>query len=106
MTLQQSVNQVLSIAGLLGRGIKSNVEETAKAQAKEQAVTKKAQEALKKEQERRRKTRRNFLDYMKDEPTNLGVSFGELESSVQKELAKSYTKTQRKKIMDRMDAMK
>jgi uncharacterized membrane protein YheB (UPF0754 family) len=106
MTIQQSVNQVLSIAGLLGRGIKSNVEETAKAKTKEEAVTKKAQDALKKEQERRRKTRRNFLNYMKEEPTNLGVKFGELDVSLQKELAKDYTKSQRKKIMDRMDAMK
>lgn len=106
MTLQQSVNQVLSIAGLLGRGIKSNVEEAAKIKTREEAATKKAQEALMKEQERRRKTRRNFLDYMKDEPTSWGVKFGELGKAQQKELAKTYTKSQRKKIMDRMDAMK
>ena len=105
MTIQQSVNQVLSIAGLLGRGINSNVEETVKAKTKEEAVTKKAQEALKKEQERRRKTRRNFLDYVKDTEINVkGWTVKDLPKAQQQEYLKTFNKYQRKKIMDEIDA--
>ena len=66
-----------------------------------------AQEALKTEQTRTRKTRRNFLDYIKDEPTSLGVTFGELDPGLQKKLAAAgYSKSERQKIMNRKDAEK
>ena len=58
---------------------------------------------LTKAQEAKRKSRRNFLDYMKDEPTSLGGTFGELSPKIQKELAKSYSKYQREQIMNRKD---
>ena len=63
----------------------------------------KAQEMLKTKQEEKRKTRRNFLDYMKDEPTSLGATFGELDPALQKKIASQYSKSARKKIMDRKD---
>lgn len=63
----------------------------------------KAQETLKTKQEEKRKTRRNFLDYMKDEPTSLGSSFGELDPALQKKIASQYSRAERKKIMDRKD---
>ena len=64
---------------------------------------KKAQEAVKVKQEETRKTRRNFLDYMKDEPTSLGGTFKELDPALQKKIISQYSKAERKKIMDRKD---
>ena len=64
----------------------------------------KAKEAVQVKQAAKRKTRRNFLDYMKDEPTSLGGTFGELDPKLQKQIAKQYTKAQKKQIMDRKDA--
>lgn len=104
--IQSRINQVISLAGMLGRGVRTEAERAERLQVKAEATEKKAQEALKKEQERKRKTRRNFLQYMQDEPTNLGVKFGQLPKATQKELAKEYTKKQRKEIMDRKDAVK
>lgn len=63
----------------------------------------KAQETLQTKQEEKRKTRRNFLDYMKDEPTSLGGTFGELDPALQKKIANQYSKSARKKIMNRKD---
>lgn len=64
---------------------------------------KKATEELKVKQEERRKSRRKFIDFMKDEPTSLGGTFGELDPKLQKMIASQYSKSQRKAIMDRKD---
>lgn len=63
-----------------------------------------AKQALAVAQEQKRNTRRKFTDYMKDEPTSLGPSFGELDPNLQKAIAKQYTSKERKSIMDRKDA--
>ena len=47
--------------------------------------------------------RRRFLDYIKNEPTNLGVTIGQLDPKMQKEIAKSYSKGERRRIMDKED---
>ena len=65
-----------------------------------------AQEALTTEQARVRNTRRNFLDYINDEPTSLGVPFGQLDPKLQKKLAATYSKSERQKVMNRKDAEK
>lgn len=70
---------------------------------------KKAQEAwerTKAEQAARRKSRRKFIDYIKDEPTSLGATVGELDPRIQKEILKSYSRADRKKIMKEKDAAK
>lgn len=104
MSIQSNVNQVISIAGLLGRrGQQFEQEQIKQRRAAEEL---KARASLVKEQTRQRKTRRNFLQYMQDEPTNLGVKFGQLPISAQKELAKEYTPSQRRTIMNRKDEMK
>ena len=64
----------------------------------------KAQEATQAKQEERRKGRRVFKEYLADEPTNLGVSFGELSPNIQNEILKSYSSSERKAIMNRKDA--
>lgn len=66
--------------------------------------TEAAKQALAIAQEQKRNTRRKFTDYMKDEPTSLGYSFGELDPKLQKAIAKQYTSKERKAIMDRKDA--
>ena len=70
---------------------------------------KKAQEAwekIKAEQAAKRKSRRKFIDYIKDEPTSLGTTVGELDPRVQKEILKSYSRSERKAIMKAKDAAK
>lgn len=73
------------------------------ADKKTQEAETKAQEMLKTKQEEKRKTRRNFLDYMKDEPTSLGGTFKELDPALQKKIISQYSKAERKKMMDRKD---
>lgn len=80
-------------------------QENLNALAKQQEEERKAQEAMTAKQEERRKGRRKFSDYIADEPTSLGVPFGQLDPKVQQELLKSYSKAERKSIMDRKDAM-
>lgn len=63
----------------------------------------KAQENLAVKQNEKRNTRRNFLDYMRDEPISLGGAFGELDIKLQKKIAQQYSKAEKKKIMDRKD---
>jgi hypothetical protein len=66
-------------------------------------MSEKATGVLSAKQEEKRKTRRNFLDYIKEEPTSLGGTVGELDPKLQKAIAKNYSKSERKKIMDRKD---
>jgi hypothetical protein len=62
----------------------------------------KAQNNLQAKQAEKRSSRR-FMDYLKDEPTSLGVNVGALSKSAQKEIAKNYTKAERTRIMNAKD---
>lgn len=53
-----------------------------------------------------KKKRRRFIDYLKSQPTSLGGKVGDLPANLQKEIAATYSKTQRAKIMDAADAAK
>lgn len=64
----------------------------------------KAQEHLAVKQEEKRNTRRNFLDYIKNEPTSFGGSVGELDPKIQKQIKAAYSKSERQRIMNRKDA--
>lgn len=64
---------------------------------------KNAQQSLAVKQNEKRSTRRNFLEYLKEEPTSLGLSVGQLGKSAQKYIADQYNKKERKEIMDRKD---
>ena len=112
MSIQSSINQVLSLAGTLG-ALKGKIDKQAAAKTKAAAGTKPkktevaettATTSLTTAQEGKRKTRRNFLDYMRDEPTSLGVTFGQLDKKLQREIAKNYSSSERRRIMDRKDA--
>lgn len=51
------------------------------------------------------KTRRNFMDYLRNQPSSIG-NVGDLPPEVQKQIAKSYNPAQRKKLMDQEDEKK
>lgn len=46
--------------------------------------------------------RRNFMEYLKKQPSNLGT-VGDLPENVQKKIAKQYTPRMRKQLMDKID---
>lgn len=55
-------------------------------------------------QSKAKRTQRNFVrDYLSKMPTSLGGTVGDLPENFQKQIASQYSKSQRKKIMDRMD---
>lgn len=68
-----------------------------------EAAATKAQEATQAAQNERRSGRRKFSDYLASEPTSLGGKVGDLPKEMQQEIAKQYTKSQRKALMDRKD---
>lgn len=47
--------------------------------------------------------RRYFMDYLRNEPTSLGGTVGELDPNLQKTIAGQYNRSQRKALMDRID---
>lgn len=62
-----------------------------------------AQQKTKQVQEAKQKQRRNFMTYLAKQPTSLGGTVGDLPKKMQQEIAKGYTPSQRKTMMDRMD---
>lgn len=62
-----------------------------------------ARKRVKQAQEAKKKQRRNFMDYLSKQETSLGGTVGDLPVSMQKQIAKTYTKSQRRTMMDRMD---
>lgn len=74
---------------------------TKSAQAARQAMQRMRQLGM--EQIDQNRTRRSFMDYLKNQQSSLG-KVGDLPPEVQKTIAKSYTPAQRKKIMDAEDA--
>lgn len=67
------------------------------------------QEAMNKvgrKQERQLKQKRNFMSYLKDQPTSFGGNVGDLPLKMQKAIAKQYSPAERKKLMNQMDKEK
>lgn len=97
MSIQGSVNQVISSIGAaasISKGIKLQRDKV------KQEV---AQKQMKQQQEAKKTQRRNFMDYISSMPTSLGGTVGQLPKDMQKQIASTYTKSQRKTMMDRMD---
>ena len=78
------------------------VEQQRRMSAEEAAA--KAEKAMADAQTEKRKGRRRFSEYLALEPTGYGVTVGQLPKNLQKELAKQYSKAERKELMDRRDA--
>lgn len=53
-----------------------------------------------------KKARRNFMDYLKNMETNLGGTVGGLPKDAQKQIAKNYSSSERRKIMNEADRQK
>lgn len=53
-----------------------------------------------------REKRRNFMDYLRSEPTSLGGNVGELPTHLQEQIASQYSRSERKALMDRVDREK
>lgn len=52
--------------------------------------------------EAKKAQRRDFMEYLKKQPSSLGV-IGDLDPALQKKIAKQYTPSMRKRIMDAAD---
>lgn len=50
-----------------------------------------------------KRTRRNFMDYLRRTETSLGGKVGEFAPDIQKQIASQYSPKQRKALMDQMD---
>lgn len=105
MIVQSSINQTLSVAQSLALRKRSEEQRSELIQAKKTKETERAQAALKKAQEEKRTSRRNFAVYMQNEPTSFG-KFKDLPANVQKEVLKQYSKSQRQTIMNKIDAQR
>jgi hypothetical protein len=46
------------------------------------------------------------MSYLQKQPTSFGGTVGELPTNIQKQIASQYSKSERKKLMDTMDAQK
>lgn len=111
--IQNAINQTIGTAGIVAR-LSPNLEKKAelrKLEKKEKILQERLrmQKAMKKvanKQDAKQKQKRNFMSYLKEQPTNLGGTVGELPLNIQKQLAKQYSASQRKKLMDTMDKEK
>lgn len=117
--IQSSINSVIGSASKAVMAVKGYQELKARkaAQAEKVAVSQnkmagsspQAQAAQTAKQsaanaiEAKKTQRRNFMEYLKNEPTSLGGTVGQLPPAMQKQVASQYTKSQRRSMMDRMD---
>lgn len=97
--IQSGINRTLGMAAAGAVAYKAKKEAANKLIAKQEAAT----EKVKQIQEAKTKQRRNFMDYLSKMPTSLGGTVGELPKDVQKTIASTYSKSQRRTLMDRMD---
>jgi Mg/Co/Ni transporter MgtE len=93
MSIQSKINSALASTTGAIYGIKIKLKDR---QTKAMKIVDEVKEAQKNQ-------RRNFMDYLKKLPTNYGVNVGSLSPDVQKKIAKTYTPSQRRKIMNEMD---
>lgn len=95
-TFQSAWNSALGSIATAGTVMKKGLA------LKQEEAMKKAEE-VKQAKATQKTKRRNFMNYLKNEPTSLGGTVGELPVEVQKKIAAQYTKSQRKALMDRVD---
>lgn len=62
-----------------------------------------AMDRMIKQQEAKKTQRRNFMSYLAQQSTSLGVTVGDLSPDTQKQIASQYSKSQRRTMMNRMD---
>lgn len=99
MSFQGNINRVLGMAAAGATAYKAKAATANKLLEKQ----KQAVDKVKQVQQAKKTQRRNFMAYLGKMETSLGGTVAELPKSVQHEIAKTYTRSQRKTIMDRMD---
>ena len=99
MSFQGDINRVLGMAAVGATAYKAKVAAANKLLEKQEQ----AAEKVKQVQQAKKTQRRNFMAYLGKMETSLGGTVAELPKNVQHEIAKTYTRSQRKTIMDRMD---
>lgn len=62
-----------------------------------------AMDRMGKQQEAKKTQRRNFMSYLAQQSTSLGGTVGDFPTTLQRQIASQYNKSQRKTMMDRMD---
>ena len=62
-----------------------------------------AMDRMIKQQEAKKTQKRNFMSYLAQQSTSLGVTVGDLSPDTQKQIASQYSKSQRRTMMNRMD---
>lgn len=99
MSFQGDINRVLGMAAAGATAYKAKEAAANKLLEKQEQ----AAEKVKQVQQAKKAQRRNFIAYLGKMETSLGGTVAELPKNVQHEIAKTYTRSQRKTIMDRMD---
>lgn len=100
--IQNAINRMFSSIGYSTSIMQHQAMNRKKLSDKQQNSMNKVSE----QQEAQRKQRRNFKEYLKNLSIAGNKKVGELPKSAINELAKQYTKSERKKLMDEMDAQK
>ena len=99
MSFQGDVNRVLGMAAAGATAYKAKMAAANKLLEKQEQAAQKVKQV----QQAKKAQRRNFIAYLGKMETSLGGTVAELPKNVQHEIAKTYTRSQRKTIMDRMD---
>lgn len=101
MSIQRSINKLVGSISALS--IAKNNLITSVAKNNLIAKQEMAAEQVRQIQEAKKTQRRNFMEYLSKMPTSLGGTVGELPKDVQKTIASTYSKSERRAMMDRMD---
>lgn len=96
MGFQSGINAALGTIAGAAFGIQKNLQ-----QRQEEAMT-----IVKEKQVAQKKQRRNFKDYLKQQPIAGGGTVGQLSDKAINAIAKQYSPSQKKKLMDTMDKEK
>lgn len=62
-----------------------------------------AMDRMSRQSQAKKTQRRNFMDYLRQQPTSLGGTVGDLSPNLQKQIASQYSKNERRNMMNRMD---
>jgi hypothetical protein len=100
--IQNAINKTLGTVGIVARfGLEKKQKQAILEEKQKQAMQKVAEK-----QAAKQKQRRNFKEYLKQQPIAGGGTIGQLSDKAISQIAKQYSPKQRKKIMDTMDKEK
>lgn len=101
MGIQSAVNSALGSVAVTKAYLKHKKE--SRDAAAQKAANAKAQQAVQAKATQQR-TRRNFMrDYLSKQPTSLGGTVGDLPYDMQKQIAGTYDRNARRRMMNQMD---